>query len=436
MNLNQRRPFFSTLRCAVAAAVFFFTIPAPAELHEGDLVAICGDSITQQKIYSLFIECYLLMCQPAPRLSTVQCGWNGETTWKFLSRVENDVLPFKPTVVTICYGMNDARANIPAQRREAQYSESLKRIIALFQKNGVRDLVIASPGVVDTFTHTKSDPLPINLSLAAISRIASSVATEKNLAFADINPLMLDAMTRTKARFGPKYHLAGTDGVHPAANGHLLMAYVILKALGCEGAIGTISVDLAAQTATSSEGHKILSMKDGVIEIESSRYPFCFFGQPTDPNATSGIIEFIPFNQDLNRFRLVVKNAKAGGMRISWGKNTKAFSAAALSEGINLAAEFPTDNPFAAPFASVQSLIAEKQAFETLAGKELLHSLLSWNKALPQEKPTTARLVAGVLQKWQELRDRASAGVSPVIHTLRLVPVSRSECLEAPYARP
>lgn len=413
-------------RLFLAATVLLFSIPAQAGLRENDLVAICGDSITQQKIYSAFIESYLLMCQPAPHLSTMQCGWSGETTWGFLPRLENDVLPFQPTVATICYGMNDARAAVPPPQREAQYAASLKKIIALFQMNGVREVVVASPGLVDTFTHTRSDPAPINQSLASISRIAFSVAAEKKSAFADIHPLMRDAMSQTKARFGREYHLAGPDGVHPAANGHLLMAYAILKALGCDGDIGTITVDLTREQATSTEGHRILSMKNNEVKIESSRYPFCFSGNPADPNATSGIIDFIPFNQDLNRFRLVVKNAQAGELKVTWGKDTKIFSAAALSEGINLAAEFPTENPFAAPFASVQSIIAEKQAFETIATKELLHSLAAWNQALPQEKPATARLVSAVLQKWQALRDRASAAVTPVVHTIRLEPVSSS----------
>jgi hypothetical protein len=37
-------------------------------LRAGDLVGICGDSITEQKIYSVDIADYLLMCQPKPKL--------------------------------------------------------------------------------------------------------------------------------------------------------------------------------------------------------------------------------------------------------------------------------------------------------------------------------------------------------------------------------
>ncbi len=56
--------------------------PAAAEavLKAGDYVAIVGDSITEQRLYSVYMEDYLLMCQPAAQLQTTQFGWGGETS--------------------------------------------------------------------------------------------------------------------------------------------------------------------------------------------------------------------------------------------------------------------------------------------------------------------------------------------------------------------
>src|ERR1035437_521729 len=94
-----------------ALAATLWSAPAPAAeppLKAGDLVAVCGDSITEQKIYSVFIEDYLLMCQPAATLRTMQFGWGGDTAAGFLrDKVNNDVLRFKPTVMTTNFGMND-----------------------------------------------------------------------------------------------------------------------------------------------------------------------------------------------------------------------------------------------------------------------------------------------------------------------------------------
>ncbi len=79
-----------------------------AKLQANDLVAVCGDSITEQRQYSVFMEDYLLMCRPASTLRTMQFGWGGGCSWDFLrEKLQNDVLRFHPTVATTCYGMND-----------------------------------------------------------------------------------------------------------------------------------------------------------------------------------------------------------------------------------------------------------------------------------------------------------------------------------------
>src|SRR6266542_708103 len=93
--------------------------------------------------------------------------------------------------------------------------------------------------------------------------------------------------------------LGGTDGVHPGPNGHLLMAYAFLKAMGVDGQIGSITVDLRGKAA-SSEGHKIVGEETGKVEIESSRYPFCFSGDEKSPKGTRSILPYVPFNADLN----------------------------------------------------------------------------------------------------------------------------------------
>src|SRR3978361_1706167 len=82
------------------------THAAEPKLKSGDFVAVIGDSITEQRLYSVFIEDYLLMCQPE-KVRVTQFGWGGETAAGFERRMANDLLRFKPTVATTCFGMND-----------------------------------------------------------------------------------------------------------------------------------------------------------------------------------------------------------------------------------------------------------------------------------------------------------------------------------------
>jgi len=41
---------------------------------------------------------------------------------------------------------------------------------------------------------------------------------------------------------------------------------------------------------------EILSDYQRTVEVESTKYPFCFYGDPKTPDATTGVIEFFPFN--------------------------------------------------------------------------------------------------------------------------------------------
>src|SRR5262245_9871843 len=107
------RSFAQTLEQRASDPYFekFKPIEAPAQhklvLKKGDRLAICGDSITEQKMYSRIMEDYLTMCVPELQVTVRQYGWSGERAPGFLARMTNDCLRFKPTVATTCYGMND-----------------------------------------------------------------------------------------------------------------------------------------------------------------------------------------------------------------------------------------------------------------------------------------------------------------------------------------
>lgn len=399
-----------------------------AQLQARDAVAICGDSITEQREYSVFIEDYLLMCQPAPGLKAHQFGWSGEKAEGLLKRMRTDTLPFSPTVATTCYGMNDgAYAAIDPARQEA-YRKNTEAIVKTFRNDGVRFIVIGSPGLVDTYTF---DRIPgrsysatnYNNTLADLARIAREVAAEQGVTYADVYTPMAAVMKAAKEKYGPAYDLAGPDGIHPEANGHLVMAYAFLKALGCSGDIGTITWDAQTDRATATAGHRILSVHDGNIKIESTRYPFCFYGNPTDPNSTKGVLQFLPFNEDLNRFRLVVTNSNANRFKVTWGKESKVFSAAEVSQGVNLAAEF-LDNPFAEAFASVDKVVREQQAFETPAVKSILYNLPEWNALLPEETVTLDHLKRATIRKAEALSRASHAAVVPFKYTIHIEPIA------------
>jgi lysophospholipase L1-like esterase len=393
---------------------------AEVGLKPGDAVAINGDSITEQKLYSVFIEDYLLMCQPAANLRTCQFGWGGETSWGFLARMKNDVIWFKPTVATTCYGMNDGGYSPMSPEKAKHYRDSQKAIVEQFKKAGVRLIIVGSPGCVDadTFHKKPADAAMYNKTLAGLRDIAKEVAQEEGVVFANVFDPMIDAMTKAKAKYGNNYPLAGGDGVHPGPNGHLVMAYAYLKAMGCTGDIGTITIDMGSGKAEATDGHKVVSSDGGSAEIESTRYPFCFFGNP-EGQSTRSVIDFLPFNDELNRFKLVVKGAKADKLKVTWGTASKEFSKADLEKGINLAAEF-IQNPFSEPFAKAEQAIKMQQNYETPLHKDLLHNMGRFREMVADESEAFDRIVAAAGKRQKTLSDASGAAVGAVKHTIKV----------------
>src|SRR5580698_5665181 len=118
---------YVALACGISATAGEFLI------HDGDRVVFLGDSITEQKLYTTYIEAYALTRHPDWALTFRNTGWGGDTSWlrqrshpdekqlfaadataqqKMVEEaveggLARDVLPLKPTFVTVKFGMND-----------------------------------------------------------------------------------------------------------------------------------------------------------------------------------------------------------------------------------------------------------------------------------------------------------------------------------------
>ena len=349
--------------------------PAGLLLKKGDRLAIIGDSITEQKQYSRIMETYLTVCVPELEITARQYGWSGETASGFLARMTNDCLRFEPTIATTCYGMNDHQYKPYEEAIGERYRKYSTAIVQSFKVRGIR-VVQGSPGPVGKMpswvksaTGTVED---LNLSLCQHRNLGIEIALAEQAGFADVFWPMFTAGFFGRELYGPDFAIAGKDGVHPGWAGQTVMAYAFLKSLGVGGDIGTITVDLKSGAAKTSAGHELVAGKNGEWQIKSSRYPFCATGSLTNDNSIRSAMTLIPFNQDLNRLTLVAKNGKAGKYKVTWGAESRIFSAAQLAQGVNLADNFAV-NPFSEAFKKVDAAVGAKQNYETTQIKNIFH---------------------------------------------------------------
>jgi lysophospholipase L1-like esterase len=355
-------------------------VPAPPQtqkwLQAGDRLAICGDSITEQKQYSVIIETYLTACLPEMEITCRQYGWSGEQAAGFLKRIANDVLRFKPTLATTCYGMNDFRYVPYDEAIAAEYRKNQTAIARLFKENKCR-VILGSSGIIDSVPHwvksAKGTQRDLNLALSRFRNITVETSISESAGFADIYQPMLLADLHAKKIHGPEFKVAGKDGVHPGWAGQVIMAHAFLKAMGVDGDLGTITWDAASDKAAARGGHEITNCGQGKISILSKRLPFS--PGPGDVKSDASIragLALVPFDEDLNRFTLKITQASAPNYQVTWGNISKTFPAAQLVSGISLAREFE-DHPLLPAFKHVWSAVEAKQAYETRQIKTLIH---------------------------------------------------------------
>ncbi len=393
--------------------------PQPVQIKAGDRLAICGDSITEQKMYSRIIETYLTVCAPELQIAVRQFGWSGERAPGFQRRMIQDVLRFKPSIATTCYGMNDHRYQPFTDEIGDVYRASSEEIIETFQAHGVR-VIQGSPGTIGKMPSwvrsAKGTVLDLNLGLMALRNIDVALAQKHRTGFADVFQKMLVQGHRAQTEFGSDFMICGKDGVHPGWAGQLVMAFAFLEAMGLSGDIGTIEVNYTSGQARISDGHELEKANEGTLTVRSHRYPFCATGAIDSDSSIRAGMNLVPFNQSLNRFILKVSNLTAPAYTVRWGNESKHFSKTRLEAGINLADEFPV-NPFSEAFAQVDTAVGKKQAYETRQIKSLFHG--------PEGK-TNIELTAALTEEVRKpLVEAVRNAFTPVVHELELIEIGR-----------
>src|SRR5579862_5488533 len=115
--MQRLSPHYPRLFAAIILlAVTAGTSPARAAgdfyLKDHDRVVFYGDSITDQRLYTTYIETYCVSRFPNKHFTFIHSGWGGDRVTgggggPIDVRLNRDVLPYHPTVITICLGMND-----------------------------------------------------------------------------------------------------------------------------------------------------------------------------------------------------------------------------------------------------------------------------------------------------------------------------------------
>ncbi len=353
-----------------ACMMTWATIPSAAKaggaldftLCSGDRVVFLGDSITEQRLYTTYLEAYWLTRYPTYKLVFRNVGWGGDTSWlrKRYVTDENvlfaatpevqqalvekavaaglgrDVLPLKPTVVTINFGMNDHSYQPFRQDICNAYVRSQTQLVKTLKASGARVTLITPQPLEERRPDPNQDAR--NLSLRKFADALKNVSVAEGVTFADqFDPYMALML---KARAGnPHISIGGGDVIHPGPAGQLIMAWSILKGLGMPSLVSQVALDVTRpqeKVGVTAQNAKVsnITWAKGVLSFErlDGALPM-----PVDERAEPGLAH-IPLLAELNRYELVVTGLKAEYYDVQIdGESVCVVTREELSKGWNMA---------------------------------------------------------------------------------------------------
>ena len=148
----------------------------------------------------------------------------------------------------------------------------------------------------------------------------------------------------------PSFTLCGNDRIHPDNDGHMVMAYLFLKAQGFAGKdVANMEINANKKQAVKAEGCTISNIKKIGKDIsfdylaEALPYPLDTIARGWGSKKSQAeVIKEVPFMEEMNTELLKVTGLKGQYKLLIDDQEIGTWDAADLAKGINLAAESKT----------------------------------------------------------------------------------------------
>lgn len=340
--------------CVAATA---YAQPNDFYLHNGDHVLFYGDSITDQRNYTMMIETYVVTRYPNLNVRFTNSGWGGDRVsggggGDIDLRLSRDVIPYKPTVVTIMLGMNDGGYKAATEASDKAYFDGYRHIYQTLQKDAPQARITAiEPSPYDDVTRPPAFPvqggIAYNNVMIGYGKWVSNFAHENHLTLADANTDFVKVLERANTTDPTNAKEILPDHIHPSFGGALLLGESVLKAWNARSIVAsvTIHVDGSKARVEHTEHASVQALtptSDGIRWQETDDalpLPFAQWKDMWGAGPAVGlVIKSSDLAQRLNEEPLRVTGLRNGvySVRID-GKSIGTFTNDELSSGVNLA---------------------------------------------------------------------------------------------------
>ena len=326
-----------------AAQDFFF--------KKGDVVVMMGDSITEQKLYSNYVEMWSQTRFPQHNLVFRNVGIGGDRSTGGNSRFKRDVLPLKATVLTVDFGMNDGSYTAFSDKTFTPYMKGLQGIADQAKAANIRVAWI-TPQPVEHKPGDKAESY--NETLEKFGDGVKEIAEKNGGQFVDqFHPYW--SVIEKARKNGETGRITAGDAVHPGPPGQAMMAAAILKGLKFPREVSEVAIEGTKFESKKCKVSGFTSTEKGV-KFERMDEALPFFPEPA-----KSILKFTPLLEEMNYYGLKVAALPKGDYDVLLGgKKVGTYSEADLAKGVNLAEAALAAGPVADQVKDVVKAITDK----------------------------------------------------------------------------
>lgn len=326
---------------------------------EGERAVFLGNSITDGGHYHSYIWLYYMTRFPDMPLRIFNGGIGGDTAYDMNKRLDGDIFAMKPSVLMVTFGMNDSgyyeyNGDNAKEFGEQKYQESIKNYQQMekrFKDLPDTRIVMLGTSPYDETVQLKNNT-PFKSKNETIKRIVEyqkESAAKNGWEFTDLNAPMV-AINQQFQQKDPAFTLCGSDRIHPDNNGHMVMAYLFLKAQGFAGKdVANFEINANKKQAVKSENCTISNIKKIGKDLsfdylaEALPYPLDTIARGWGAKKSQAeATKVVPFMDEMNREILKVTGLKGKYKLLIDEEEIGIWNADELAKGINLAAESKT----------------------------------------------------------------------------------------------
>ena len=325
-----------------------------APFEDDDRAVFLGNSITDGGHYHSYIWLYYMTRFPYMNLEIFNAGIGGNTAGDMYERLDGDVFSKRPTVLMVTFGMNDTgymeyNGDDAAGFGERKYREC-KRNFEKIEKRllGLKDVRIVMVGgsPYDETSRIEGNT-PFRGKNAVMDRVVAfqKEAAERNgWEFMDFSKPLAEIAEREQAK-DSSFTLTMGDRIHPDNDGHMVMAYLFLKAQGFAGQkVADMEINAGTGTVSKSENCIVSAIRKDRRGISfdylanSLPYPMDTVSRGFEAKRTQSVAKkLVPFVEEMNQEILKVSGLEGEYKLYIDDELIGIWSGEELEEGINLA---------------------------------------------------------------------------------------------------